>query len=110
MRIPHETLRQRITIENYLGTGARGPTFADPVPNVMASVQTIEDARVDWKDSEILVRVMAIVRPEVGKDNVKVGSRITVDDEVYRVVKRIPIPDWRMPSHIELMLMSWGSE
>lgn len=108
MRIPHSVLRQRITIERFAGQGARGPTFAAPEPNVHASAQSIENLRVEWKDEEVLVQYMVMVRPEVGK--IPLGSRVTIDGEVFRVVKSIPSPDYHRPTHYELMLMSWGSQ
>ena len=110
MRIPHSVLRQDIVIERFAGQGARGPTFEQP-ELVKASAQSIEDLRVDWKDEEILVRYMVIVRPEVGK--VPLGSRVTiegVEGEAFRVIKAIPSPDYHRPTHYELMLMSWGSQ
>lgn len=108
MRIPHTALRSRITIERYLGQGARGPTFAAPETNVPASAQSIENLRVEWKDEEVLVQIMLLTRPEVGR--IPLGSRVTLDGDVYRVVKAVPIPDYHHPSHIEHSLMTWGSQ
>lgn len=108
MRIPNETLRQRMTLERYTGEGARGPTFAAEETDIRCSAQSIENLRVDWKDEEVLVRFMVIVRPEIGR--VPIGSRVDIDEDVFRVVKVIPIPDWARPTHVELMCASWGSE
>lgn len=96
-----------MTLERYGGQGARGPTFDAPEVGVRCSAQSIENLRVDWKDEEVLVRYMVIIRPELG--DIPLGSRATIGDETYRVVKVIPIPDWSRPSHIELMVTSWGS-
>ena len=108
MRIPHEVLRQSLTLERYLGTGARGPTFAGAEANIHCSAQSIENLRVDWKDEEVLVQYMVMVRPELGR--VPLGSRVTIDGQAFRVVKAIPSPDWFRPDHIELMCTSWGSQ
>lgn len=108
MRIPNELLRQKMTLEKYDGQGARTPTFEAPLTNVRCSAQSIENLKVEWKDEEVLVKYLVIVRPELGR--VPLGSRVTIDSDVYRVIKVIPIPDWARPSHVELMCMSWGSQ
>jgi len=75
---------------------------------VKASVQNIDSLSMDWKDEEVSVKQMIIIRPEDGP--VKAGSRLSIHNESFRVVKAFPIPDERHPSHYELMLMSWGYE
>ena len=98
-----------MTLERYAGQGARGPVFDAPEVGVRCSAQSIENLRVEWKDEEHLVKYLVMIRPELGK--IPLGSRVTMSPgDVYRVVKIIPIPDWGPhPSHIELMLTSWGS-
>lgn len=109
MRIPNETLRQRAVVETYMGEGARGPTFAPPVADVPVSSQVMAKIRVDWKDEEFLVTHMVLARPEVGA-TFALGSRVTIGEEVLRVVKAFASPDDFRPTHFELMCASWGSE
>jgi hypothetical protein len=97
-----------MTIERYSGEGARGPQFLAAEENVPVSAQSIENLKVEWKDEEVLVKYMLMVRPEVG--DVPLGSRVTIDYDVLRVIKTIPIPDWFRPDHVELMCTSWGSQ
>ncbi len=107
MRIPNEALRQRITIAQPGGSGAYGPVFGAS-RDVKASIQQITSLTVDWKDEEVVVSTMAIVRPEDGP--VPIGSKVTGDGQEFVVVKCFPIPDGFRPSHYELMLRSWGYE
>lgn len=107
MRVPHEALRQRITIRNYDGEGSYGPAFGAP-REVRASVQQTQALVTDWKMEQVVVTTLIIVRPEVGL--VPAGSFVFTDDQTFRVAKSFAIPDEFRPSHYELMVKSWGAE
>ncbi len=107
MIVPFSILRDIITIEDAAGEGALGPTLATP-RTAWASIQTIERLVVDEMGQQVTIDTMTIIRPEAGP--VKAGSKVTFENgETYRVVKQFPIPDYRRPSHYELMLRSWAA-
>jgi hypothetical protein len=104
--IPFSALRDVITIEDAAGDGALGPTFSSP-RNVSASIQDIERLVLDEMGQQTTIDIMTIIRPEAGP--VKPGSKVSLPNgDTYRVVKAFPMPDYRRPSHFELMLRSWG--
>lgn len=107
MRIPNEALRQTATIEDFDGSGSRGATFG-PARTVKASAQQIASFTVEWKDEEVQITTLILIRPEAGP--VAPGSKVTLDGVPYRVVKSFPIPDAFRPSHYELAVRSWGYE
>lgn len=108
MRVPYEALRQRVTIRNYLGEGSYGPAFDAPRENVRASVQQTQALVTDWKNEQVVVTTLIIVRPEIGL--VPAGSYVFTDEQTFRVAKSFAIPDNFHPSHYEMMVRSWGAE
>jgi hypothetical protein len=108
VRIPNEALRQRCTIRDYLGEGARGTTFSAPRTNIPASIQQTQGLTVDWKNENVTIDTLIMIRPEHGP--VSAGSRVDIDGETYRVVKSFSIPDGFRPSHFELAVRLWEVE
>lgn len=108
MRIPYAALRQRMTVEDYQGEGAYGASFGDPREDLHASIQQTQAIVVNWKDEQITVDTMVLIRPEDGP--VAAGSRVTINGKTYQVVKAFPIPDEFRPSHYELMVNLWSVE
>lgn len=84
-----------------------GGGFSEP-REVRANVQATEAFKIEWKNEEIIINTLVIIRPEDGP--VKAGSRVTAFGGEYRVVKSFAIPDEFRPSHYELAVMSWGFE
>lgn len=107
MRVPHEALRSTITVREYAGEGSYGPTFG-PSREMRANVQQTYALITDWKNEQVVVNTLVIVRPEVGL--IPAGSYIQTSEQAYRVVKTFAIPDEARPSHYELMVRSWGAE
>lgn len=104
MRVPHEALRETIVIEDYRGAGAYGVTFEDP-RSVPANVQRTERLEVTTHGRQLLAQTLVIIRPEAGP--VAIESKITWNDEQFRVVRAFAIPDTRRPSHWELTIAPW---
>lgn len=105
MRVPHEALRQTISIEDAMGSGAYGSILGEPRA-VPASVQHTMGLVTDEMGVQAIDRTMVIVRPEAGP--ILVGSRVTNNGETYRVVKAFPLPDDRSPSHWEVIMELWA--
>lgn len=84
-----------------------GGGFGD-AREVRASVQQTSSFSVEWKDEEVIINTLIIIRPEAGP--VAAGSRVVIGAEEFRVVKSFAIPDGFHPSHYELAVMSWGFE
>ena len=104
MRIPHEALRETITVEDYEGSGAYGATFAAP-RSVRASVQNTDRLLVDTHGRQVLSNILILIRPEAGP--VPVESKLTWGAETLRVVRVFPVPDSVRPSHWELTAGPW---
>lgn len=107
MRVPTSVLRQSLTVEDYLGEGAYGPAFG-PAREMRASVQQTGSVLMEWKNEQIVVNSMVIIRPEDGP--VAPGSKATIGADTFRVVKSFAMPDAFRPTHWELMVYSWGVE
>lgn len=107
MRIPNSALRQQMTVRDYQGEGSRGPVFAAP-RTIPASVQSTSALTVEWKDEEVVVNTLIMIRPEHGP--VPTGSRVDIDGETYRVIKNFSIPDGFRPTHYELAVRTWEVE
>lgn len=102
MRVPRQLLRETITVEDYAGTGARGPVYVAGRP-VRASMQQTSRLMSDARGNQITVDILATIRPENGP--VPPESRVTWGSLVFRVAASHPYPDSRRPSHYELSLV-----
>lgn len=96
-----------MTVEDFAGEGAYGPSFG-AAREMRASVQQTASTITEWKGEQIVVNSMVIIRPEDGP--VEPGSKVTIDGDTYRVVKAFAMPDAFRPTHWELMVYSWGVE
>jgi len=105
MRVPRSLLRDTAEIRDYLGSGARGPTF-QVIRTVRCSVQATHKFMASDDGRNVLVTVAMIIRPEDGP--VPVESKVTFDGADYRVVKTFAYPDTRRPSHYEVSLTSYA--
>lgn len=106
MRVPHEALKERVTIEEYGGSGSMGPTFGEPRV-VRASVQPTTKVVSDSRGVVTTIVSVIIIRPEAGP----VAAESKVTDEigrVFRVVQGDPFPDSRRPTHWELTVAKWA--
>lgn len=95
-----------MTLERYVGEGAYGATFAEPEAGIRASVQQTASFTTEWKDDEVIIDTLILVRPEVGP--VTAGSKVIIGPDTFIVVKAFAIPDEFRPSHYELAVKSWG--
>lgn len=106
MRVPHEALRETIVIEDYRGAGAYGVALEDP-RSVPANVQRTERLEVTTHGRQVLASTLIIIRPEAGP--VPIESKVTWNDEQFRVIRAFPVPDTRRPSHWELTVAPWNA-
>lgn len=106
MRVPHEALKERVTVEDYNGSGSLGPTFATGRV-VRASVQPTTKVVTDSRGVVTTVVSIIILRPEAGP--VPAESRITdALGRQFRVIQGDPFPDSRRPTHWELTVAKWS--
>ena len=107
VRVPHEALKERITIEDYNASGSLGPTFGTPRTNVRASVQPTTKVVTDSRGVVTTIVSVIIIRPEAGP--VPAESRVTDSlGRVFRVIQGDPFPDARRPSQWELTVAKWA--
>lgn len=112
MRVPRELLRDTVTIEDFGGSGARGPVYDAP-RSVRGSVQptsrlaTSQNAATGSFGVTVVIDALVVIRPEDGP--VRPESRVTARGVGYRVVQSYPMPDERRPSHYELALARHAS-
>lgn len=105
MRIPHSALRETITVQDFNGSGAHGPVYA-AARNVRASMQEVSRLVTDTDGRQVLINVVAFVRPESGP--VPAESRVAWGTSTFRVIAATPMPDSRRPSHYELSLARYA--
>lgn len=102
MRVPGFTLRDRITIERYLGAGAYGDTYGPEEKRVKAHVEPTNRLVIDPQGQTTRAEAVVILRPEAGP--VPLESRLTWGDKTYRVLTAGALPDEVRPTHLELMI------
>lgn len=105
MRVPTNLLRETLTIEDFLGNGARG-TLHGAARTTRSSVQPTSKLVTDSRGQQVVVEILAIIRPEAGP--VLAESIITWAGTRYRVVSAYAMPDTRRPSHWELALARYA--
>lgn len=106
MRVPRELLRETISVEDYSGSGARGPVYA-AARSMRASMQERRRFVSDRRQmTAVTVDTLAIIRPEDGP--VRPESRVSWNGETFRVESCYPMPDSRRPSHFELALTRYA--
>jgi len=105
VRVPRQLLRELILVEDFGGSGARGPLFEAREKPVRASVQPTMKLFTDASGQQYAIDALVIIRPEDGP--VRPESKITARGEKYRVVRTYPMPDERRPSHYELAVSKW---
>lgn len=104
MRIPHNLLRSTAVIQDFQGSGPRGPLFGEP-RTVRCSKQPTSRVIASGTgigQSVLAIDVLMTIRPEDGP--VRPQSTVTIDGEVYQVRTAEPYPDERRPSQWELAL------
>lgn len=101
VRIPTFLLRDRITISNYLGSGARGDVWGTP-RTVRAQVEPTNRLVIDTAGQQARAEANAYIRPEDGP--VPVESKVVWGGKTFRVLAAGAIPDEVRPSHRELTL------
>lgn len=91
-------LRDTLSVQGYLGAGARGPQYAAPA-TVRCDVQPQYKLLPDAQGRQATATALAIVRPE---NAYPIESRVTTSDgTVYRIIAANPTPDSARPDHIE---------
>lgn len=100
MRIPHFFLKDRISLERYVGEGSRGPVYV-AAKQVRASIQPTNKIVVSPEGREETGDLAVIVRPEV---EIPLESRVTWKERKYRVLQSMGMPDEVRPQHREVIL------
>lgn len=100
MRIPGSLLRDRISVEDYSGTGAYGPAYGSPYA-AKASVQPTHKLLVTADGRELTTDAEAFVRPDVTPP---AESRVTWNGKRYRVLALDPMAGSEKPGHNVLRL------
>ena len=96
-------LHDVLTVEPYLGSLSRGPSYGPPQA-VRASVQPTYRLVVGSDGREATASALAIVWPG---SVFPVESRATASDgRVFRILEDSPTPDARRPDHREILLGS----
>ena len=107
MRVPNQALRDRVTIEDYRGSGSMGSGF-EAGRVVRATIQSTSKLITSDTGQVVTVVSVIIIRPEAGP--VPVESRVTDSlGRKFRVVAADPYPDARRPSQWELLVSKWAS-
>lgn len=94
-------LRQRGTIEPYLGEGARGPRYGPPVRNVKLRIVGKRRSVRTREGTDVIADAVAEVRPEVSVPDL---SRLTVGTSTYTVLTVATSQDLGGSHHHELIL------
>lgn len=102
MRVPSYLLRQTAAVATYLGSGARGKRYADPV-DVRCRLEAVSSTVRRPDGQEVTVSGRMFCFPEA-IDVVKDESRVTHEGDAYTVaVVRKRFGRHRM-SHLEVLL------
>jgi hypothetical protein len=102
MRVPHQLLRELVTVRPYEGEGSRGPDYGDQL-EIRALMQPSNRLTTDLDGSTVMSDVVMIIRPEAGP--VKVRSQVLWQSQGYRVVSGHFFPDTRRPNFYEAALV-----
>lgn len=105
MRIPNHLLRETISVQDFAGSGAKGPTYST-TRSLRAAMQPTSRLVTDATGRTVTVDLVALVRPEAGP--IPVESRVVWNGATYRVVQAVPYPDTRRPTQWELGLMRYA--
>lgn len=101
MRIPSNILVHKITYEKYEGETAYGPQYATPVTHKWR-MEPKRKRVVNREGQEVISEAFAIA--PVSDDPVTVGSRVTWDKRIYRVLEVREIWTLYSKSHNEVYL------
>lgn len=107
MKIPRELLRESAVVEDFAGSGAKGPLYTARAASVRCSVQPTSRLESDARGRAVTIEALVSIRPEDGP--VAPESRVTVRGVSYRVVASNPYPDDRRPYSYELRLSRFAS-
>ena len=104
MRIPHEALRETLSVEDYAGSGAMGSVFAAP-RSVRANIQVTNRLIIEARGRQVYANTLILIRPEDGP--IPIESRVVHGTDTFRVVRAFAMPDTRRPTHWELTALPW---
>lgn len=104
MQVPTSLLPDRITIEPYLGSGAYGPSYGDPV-TLRARVEGRRRAVRTSGGVDVIGQATATVRPTpAAMAAAAVESKVTHGDRTYEVLDVVRGEGLTRLSHLELIL------
>ncbi len=108
MHLPRGLLRHTITVEPYVGAGAKGPVYG---PAVTLACH-LERKRKASRSSTTATRgtgdeTVAYVRLDDAGELLTLEARVTVDDRVVEVVsvQRHTFPGGPAPEHVEVVTL-----
>lgn len=105
--IPSSLLRQRITVEPYLGDSGYGPRYGDPVPNQPARVEGKRRSIRRPNGTEVISTASITVRPTV---DIPVLSRVTAPHPVtgaadtFEVLEVLVGQGLTRPAYLEVLV------
>lgn len=105
--IPNAVLRQRITVEPYLGESAYGPTYGTAVRGIPARVVGKRRAVRKVDGTDVISTASISVRPTI---DVPVESRVTIPhpvtgaDEIFEVLDVLIAQGLTRPDHLEVLV------
>lgn len=109
--IPSSLLRQRATIEPYLGeTGEQGGTYGDPI-SVKTRVEAKSRRVIRSNGVEVVATGLAFIRPDVaptlpdGPRAPDAEDRFICDGKPYEVIEVATAQGLTRPTHRELLLV-----
>ena len=100
MKVPTSLLRETITVEAFLGTGAYGPSYG-AAQSLRARVEGKRRVVRKADGTDLISSATATIRPDV---TVATESRVTHGANVYEVVDVIVGEGLTRPAYLELVL------
>src|SRR5690606_4391852 len=106
MRIPPSLRRETVVVRRYLGSGAYGPIYDDPVtyapPKNGVYVEPGFRRVTNAQGEEVVASVTAFF--DAGADDITPGSLVEWEGRTYKVIDAQPIRPFGRTSHVEVVL------
>jgi len=108
MRIPPSLRRETVVVHRYLGSGAYGPIYDDPVtyapPKSGVYVEPGFRKVTNAQGEEVVASATAFFGPEA--EDITPGSLAVWQGRTYRVIDAQPLRLFGRTNHVEVVLQS----
>jgi len=108
MRIPPSLRRETVVVRRYLGSGAYGPVYDDPVTYAppMRGVYVEPGFRrvTNAQGEEVVASATAFF--DADADDIMPGSLVEWQGRTYKVIDAQPIRPFGRTNHVEVVLQS----